>query len=131
LKVLQGDEEVTRWAKQLVRTSEEVDALDGEAFYTNIKSHLNVALLELEDDSVCISSSEKSVLLEDYLFKLWLSFVCKKTLFVLYIYAFQPLLCVLYFHSLRLLGRVLEERLFAIGFCRPPPRVETFGLFGL
>ncbi|XP_062148719.1 protein kinase STUNTED isoform X2 [Alnus glutinosa] len=70
LKVLQGDEEVTRWAKQLVRTSEEVDALDGEAFYTNIKSHLNVALLELEDDSVCISSSEKSVLLEDYLFKL-------------------------------------------------------------
>lgn len=62
---------MTRWAKQLVRTSSEVDALDGEAFYTNIKSHLNVALLELEDDSVCcISSSEKSVLLEDYLFKL-------------------------------------------------------------
>lgn len=33
----------------------------------------------------------------------------------------MPLLCVLYFHSLRLLGRVLEERLFAIGFCRPHP----------
>lgn len=70
MKVLQGDEEVTRWAKQLVRTSEEVDALDEEAFYSNIKSHVNVALLELEDDLFSISSSDKSVLLEDYLFKI-------------------------------------------------------------
>ncbi|KAE7997555.1 hypothetical protein FH972_002181 [Carpinus fangiana] len=71
LKVLQGDEEVTRWAKQLLCTSEEVDALDGGEGFTNIKSHLNVALLEMEDDSLSVSCSERSVLLEEYLQARW------------------------------------------------------------
>ncbi|KAF5457876.1 hypothetical protein F2P56_021950 [Juglans regia] len=66
LKLLQGDEEVMRLAKQQLCTSE-VDALDGEAFSTNIQSHLNVALLDIEDELLSIGSSEQSVSLDDYL----------------------------------------------------------------
>lgn len=56
-----------RLAKQQLCTSE-VDALDdGEAFSTNIQSHLNVALLDIEDELLSIGSSEQSVLLDDYL----------------------------------------------------------------
>ena len=71
LKLLQGDEEVTRWAKQQLCTSEEFDDLDGEAFPSNIQSYLNMALLDLEDDSLSVSSSEQSVSLEDYLRGRW------------------------------------------------------------
>jgi ethanolamine utilization microcompartment shell protein EutL len=62
---------VTRWAKQLLCTSEEVDALDGGKAFTNIKSHLNVALLEMEDGSLSVSCNERSVLLEEYLQARW------------------------------------------------------------
>ncbi|KAF2284465.1 hypothetical protein GH714_022056 [Hevea brasiliensis] len=71
LKLLQGDEEVTNWARQQVSVSEEVDTVDGEAFPTNILSHLNLALLDLEDDSLSISSTEQGVSLEDYLQGKW------------------------------------------------------------
>ncbi|XP_050256030.1 protein kinase STUNTED [Quercus robur] len=70
LKLLQGDEEVTRWAKQPC-TSEEFDDLDGEAFPTNLQSYLNLALLGLEDDSLSSSGSEQSVSLDDYLHGRW------------------------------------------------------------
>ncbi|KAK7831026.1 receptor-like cytosolic serine/threonine-protein kinase rbk2 [Quercus suber] len=70
LKLLQGDEEATRWAKQPC-TSEEVDDLDGEAFPTNLQSYLNLALLGLEDDSLSSSGSEQSVSLDDYLHGRW------------------------------------------------------------
>ncbi|XP_038705436.1 probable receptor-like protein kinase At3g17420 isoform X2 [Tripterygium wilfordii] len=70
LKLLQGDEQVTNWAKQQLRTAE-VDEMDGEAVPTNIQSHLNLALLDLEDDSLSISSNEQSVSLEDYLQGRW------------------------------------------------------------
>lgn len=71
LKLLQGDEEVTRWAKQQLRASEEIDALDGEAVSANIQSHLNVALLDIEDDSVSTSSSDPSVTFDYYLQGRW------------------------------------------------------------
>ncbi|KAF7840135.1 putative receptor-like serine/threonine-protein kinase [Senna tora] len=69
LKLLLGDEEVTRWAKQEVSEPEEVDDFDGES--NNIQSHLNLALLDVEDDAFSISSTEQSVSLEDYLQGRW------------------------------------------------------------
>ncbi|XP_028770036.1 nodulation receptor kinase [Neltuma alba] len=69
LKLLHGDDEVTSWAKQEVGAPEELDALDGGL--NNIQSHLNLALLDLDDDTVSVSSSEQSVSLEDYLQGRW------------------------------------------------------------
>nr|KJB48947.1 hypothetical protein B456_008G094600 [Gossypium raimondii] len=71
LKLLLGDQEVTNWAEQQVRTSEEVDVSDEELYPTNMESHLNLALLDLEDDSVSASSDEQSLEIEDYLQKRW------------------------------------------------------------
>ncbi|XVF14871.1 hypothetical protein REPUB_Repub09cG0098200 [Reevesia pubescens] len=71
LKLLKGEQEVINWARQQVRASEEVDVVDGEVYPTNIKSHLNLALLDLEDDSLSVSSNEQSVLVEDYLQGRW------------------------------------------------------------
>ncbi|XP_043716902.1 uncharacterized protein LOC122664926 [Telopea speciosissima] len=72
LKLLQGDPEVTKWAKLQVKASEEFDTQDEEAFpHTNIQSHLNVALLDVEDDSLSVSSIEQNVSLEDYLQGRW------------------------------------------------------------
>lgn len=62
---------MTRWAKQQLRASEEIDALDGEAVSANIQSHLNVALLDIEDDSVSTSSSDPSVTFDCYLQGRW------------------------------------------------------------
>ncbi|XP_042517500.1 lectin-domain containing receptor kinase VI.4 [Macadamia integrifolia] len=72
LKLLQGDPEVAKWVKLEVNASEEFDAQDEESFpHTNIQSHLNVALLDVEDDSLSVSSIEQSVSLEDYLQGRW------------------------------------------------------------
>ncbi|XP_022750904.1 probable receptor-like protein kinase At5g18500 isoform X2 [Durio zibethinus] len=71
LKLLHGDQEATNWARQQVRASEEVDIVDGEVYPTNIESHLNLALLDLEDDSLSVSSNERSVTTEDYLQGRW------------------------------------------------------------
>ncbi|CAK7354752.1 unnamed protein product [Dovyalis caffra] len=71
LKLLKGDEEVKNWAKRQVCATEELDAVDGEAFPINIQSHLNIALLDLEDDSLSISSTEQGVSIEDYLQGRW------------------------------------------------------------
>ncbi|KAL9393462.1 hypothetical protein Peur_012747 [Populus x canadensis] len=71
LKLLQGDEEVKNWARHQVCASEEHDAMDGETFPSNIQSHLNLALLDLEDDSLSISSTEQGVSIEDYLQGRW------------------------------------------------------------
>ncbi|TKY73808.1 Proline-rich receptor protein kinase PERK9 [Spatholobus suberectus] len=72
LKLLHGDEEVTRWAEQEVNAPQELDGFDEEPIPTNnIQSHLNLALLDLEDDTVSISSTEQSVSLEDYLQGRW------------------------------------------------------------
>ncbi|KAK8607060.1 hypothetical protein V6N13_052809 [Hibiscus sabdariffa] len=61
LKLLQGDQEVTNWAQQQVKESEEFDiAADDELYPTNMESHLNLALLDLEDDPLSASSNEQS-----------------------------------------------------------------------
>uniref|UniRef100_A0A5B6YIL7 Protein kinase domain-containing protein n=1 Tax=Davidia involucrata TaxID=16924 RepID=A0A5B6YIL7_DAVIN len=67
LKLLRGDAEVINWARQQVSDSEEFDAVDGEVFPTNIQSHLNLALQELEDESPSSSSIVQIVSVEDYL----------------------------------------------------------------
>jgi interleukin-1 receptor-associated kinase 1 len=71
LKLLQGDEEVTKWAKEQVSISVDVDSLDGELYPSNIQSHLNFALLDLDDDSLSVSSPSKSVSIDDYLKGRW------------------------------------------------------------
>lgn len=71
LKLLHGDEEVTRWAEQEVNAPQELDGFDEGPVLNNIQSHLNLALLDLDDDTVSISSSEQSVSLEDYLKGRW------------------------------------------------------------
>lgn len=60
-----------KWARQQVSGSEELDAVDGEMISTNIQSHLNLALLDLDDDSLSISSGEQSISVEDYLQGRW------------------------------------------------------------
>ncbi|KAE8701090.1 Kinase protein with adenine nucleotide alpha hydrolases-like domain, putative isoform 5 [Hibiscus syriacus] len=70
LKLLQGDQEVTNWAQE-VKESEEVDIADDELYPTNMESHLNLALLGLEEDSRSSSSNEQSFQIEEYLQKRW------------------------------------------------------------
>lgn len=70
LKLLLGDMEIIQWAKQQVSAMEGQE-VGGESFPSNIQSHLNLALLDLEDDSLSISSTEQSISLEDYLQGRW------------------------------------------------------------
>lgn len=79
VKLLQGDEEVTKWAELQVAIAEEsCDGSDDEGAITppgsNIKSYLSLALLDLEDDSVSVASTVQTVdsisvntSIEDYL----------------------------------------------------------------
>ncbi|XP_061346840.1 protein kinase STUNTED-like isoform X2 [Gastrolobium bilobum] len=71
LKLLRGDEEVRSWAEQEVGASQELDGFDEEPVPSNIQSHLNLALLDLEDDTDSISSTEQNVSLVDYLSGRW------------------------------------------------------------
>ncbi|GAV69118.1 Pkinase domain-containing protein/Usp domain-containing protein [Cephalotus follicularis] len=71
LKLLRGDEEVINWARHQVNASEELDLMDGKVNPTNIQSHLNLALLDLEDNSLSISSTDQSVSVQDYLQGRW------------------------------------------------------------
>ncbi|XP_047306801.1 protein kinase STUNTED [Impatiens glandulifera] len=74
LKLLEGDVETMNWARM------QVNVLDGE--YTmeddegfpcpDLQSHLNMALLDVEDDSLLsMSSIEQNISLEDYLNGRW------------------------------------------------------------
>uniref|UniRef100_A0A2P2M019 Protein kinase domain-containing protein n=2 Tax=Rhizophora mucronata TaxID=61149 RepID=A0A2P2M019_RHIMU len=67
LKLLQGNEEMRNWARQQINISEEAHFVDEEAFPTNIQSHLNLALMDIVDDSFSISSSNEGISVEDYL----------------------------------------------------------------
>ena len=71
LKLLQCDEEATNWAKEQVSASEELDSIDEEASPTSIQSHLNLALLDLDDDSVSTGSTQQIISVEDYLQGRW------------------------------------------------------------
>ncbi|XP_058097427.1 protein kinase STUNTED isoform X2 [Magnolia sinica] len=79
LKLLQGDDEVTKWARSQVNTSEVFDEMDDEAYSAlNIQSHLNLALLDVDEDALSVSSIEQGInyitankSLEDYLRGRW------------------------------------------------------------
>lgn len=72
MKLLEGDADVTKWARLQVNASEGSETLDDEACpQSNLQSHLNLALLDVEDDSLSMSSIEQSVSLEDYLKGRW------------------------------------------------------------
>ncbi|GLT77925.1 hypothetical protein SLA2020_494790 [Shorea laevis] len=71
-KLLQGDADVTKWARLQVNASEGSDMLDDEPCpRSNLQSHLNLALLDVEDDSLSVSSIEQCISLEDYLQGRW------------------------------------------------------------
>ncbi|CAJ2667670.1 unnamed protein product [Trifolium pratense] len=71
-KLLQGDIDAIKWAKVEVNTLEAHEMLDDEACPpSNLQSHLNLALLDVEDDSLSMYSVEQSVSLEDYLRGRW------------------------------------------------------------
>ncbi|GAB4835561.1 hypothetical protein Ancab_000470 [Ancistrocladus abbreviatus] len=72
LKLLQGDTDITDWAKQQVNcTSADLDALDTEQFPTDIQRYLKMAFLDIVDDSPSVSSTEHNVSLEEYLNERW------------------------------------------------------------
>lgn len=72
VKLLQGESEVVKWARLQVKDLEASEILDEEAcMRSNLQSHLNTALLDVEDDSFSMSSIEPGVSLEDYLQGRW------------------------------------------------------------
>lgn len=80
LKLLQGADDILKWARSQASAPEEFDGLDDEAPVQNsdIRSHINLALLDLDDDSLSVSSAEPSVdfiaantTLEEYLRGRW------------------------------------------------------------
>ncbi|KAL8110322.1 hypothetical protein AgCh_026158 [Apium graveolens] len=84
LKLLQGDVEMMKWARVQVDTSENCDAIlpnstseecdtfdDDGLSSLNLKNHLNLALLDVEEESLSTSSIEQSITLEDYLGDRW------------------------------------------------------------
>lgn len=84
-KLLKGDAETTKWARLQVNGSEGsdtrlpinamegADMLEDDTFsHSNLRSHLSLALLGVEEDSLSISSIEQhNVSLEDYLRGRW------------------------------------------------------------
>lgn len=71
-KLLEGDADVIKWARLEVNASEASEKFDEEAFPSpNLKSHLNLALLDVEDDSLSMCSVDQNVSLEDYLRGRW------------------------------------------------------------
>ncbi|KAG9140634.1 hypothetical protein Leryth_006850 [Lithospermum erythrorhizon] len=70
LKLLQGDPEVVNCTEQQVNSSEVTAAID-EQSPQKIESFLNLALLNLEDDSISTSSTDQMISVEDYLQGRW------------------------------------------------------------
>ncbi|CAH9127938.1 unnamed protein product [Cuscuta epithymum] len=68
VKLLQGEEEAIDWARQQVNGSEEVDADDEQQPPpANIQSFINLALQNLDSDSLSSCSSDHNISVEDYL----------------------------------------------------------------
>ncbi|XP_058753215.1 protein kinase STUNTED-like [Vicia villosa] len=72
-KLLRGDDDAVKWAKLEVNVLEAREKLEDEEFPPSnlLKSHINLALLDVEDDSLSMSSVEQSVSLEEYLRGRW------------------------------------------------------------
>lgn len=62
-----------KWARLEVNAVEAAEMADDEACLpsSNLQSHLNLALRDLEDDSLSICSVEQNISLEDYLRGRW------------------------------------------------------------
>ncbi|KAK6140501.1 hypothetical protein DH2020_025756 [Rehmannia glutinosa] len=71
LKLLQGDSEVVEWARQETKTCEDFNVISSEQSATDIQSFINLALLNVEDDSASTSSTEQNISVEDYLKGRW------------------------------------------------------------
>ncbi|CAH1443131.1 unnamed protein product [Lactuca virosa] len=81
VKLLEGDVEVTKWARLEVDSTGGSDARlhitnipeeeDEEFSQSNLRSHLNLALLDIEDSSLSMSSIEESISIEEYLRGRW------------------------------------------------------------
>ncbi|KAL9234223.1 hypothetical protein vseg_009118 [Gypsophila vaccaria] len=73
LKLLEGDGDVVKWARFQVNALDNIDRLNEDGLPNpDIQSHLNLALLDVEDDSLSITSSiDQHVSLEDYLRGRW------------------------------------------------------------
>ncbi|XP_022939108.1 uncharacterized protein LOC111445110 isoform X1 [Cucurbita moschata] len=72
VKLLQGDVDVTKWARQQMNGVGDCNTVDDEVCpRSDIQSHLNVALLDVDDDSLSLSSVEQSISLEEYLQGRW------------------------------------------------------------
>ncbi|XP_060217468.1 protein kinase STUNTED-like [Lycium barbarum] len=68
VKLLQGEAETIKWAREEGKASEEVDSVDGEQQPSNIQSFINLALLNLEDESsLSCNSTGPTISVEDYL----------------------------------------------------------------
>ncbi|CAL0327426.1 unnamed protein product [Lupinus luteus] len=71
-KLLQGDADAINCARLEVNASKSHEMLDDEACPpSNLQSLLNLALLDVEDDSLSMCSVEQNVWLEDYLRGRW------------------------------------------------------------
>ncbi|MED6123480.1 hypothetical protein PIB30_049491 [Stylosanthes scabra] len=71
-KLLHGDADVIKWARSEVNAREAPEMLEDEACPpSNLQSHLNLALLDVEDDLLSMCSVEQHVSLEDYLRGRW------------------------------------------------------------
>lgn len=71
-RLLQGDTDAIKSARLEVKVLEALDILDDEACSpSNLQSHLNLALLDVEDDSLSMFSVEQCASLEDYLRGRW------------------------------------------------------------
>jgi hypothetical protein len=71
-KVLKGDADVIKRARVEINASKASELLDEEACPpSNLQSHLNLALLDVEDDTLSLYSVDQNVSLEDYLRGRW------------------------------------------------------------
>ncbi|XP_054788458.1 protein kinase STUNTED-like [Prosopis cineraria] len=71
-KLLQGHADVVKWARLEANALEKPGMLNDEACApSNLQSHLNTALLDVDDDSISMGSVEQNVSLEDYLRGRW------------------------------------------------------------
>ncbi|KAL6962247.1 hypothetical protein U1Q18_037203 [Sarracenia purpurea var. burkii] len=73
LKLLRGDSEIIKWAKLQVHALEGTGMPDDDEASprSDLQSHLNLALLGVEEDSLSMSSIDQSISLEDYLQGRW------------------------------------------------------------
>ncbi|KAL0349389.1 UNVERIFIED_CONTAM: putative protein kinase [Sesamum angustifolium] len=70
LKLLR-DPEVVDWVRQETNASEDINAINDKQSATHIQSFINLALLNLEDETASISSTEQNISVEDYLGGRW------------------------------------------------------------